>query len=196
MNIVLAGAPGCGKDTVSKRLIREFGDNYKLICAGDLLRAEKASGSKLGKEIASIIDSGNYVSDELISKIIFNEIKKPISIDKRFLIDGYPRSIKQAKDLESMIKVPIIIWINISDETTIKRNLQRGKESGRPDDSNEELIKERIKVYKQTTLPLKKYYSDRIVNIDGEQSKDEVYQDVIDILFATYKEPKDITEIL
>lgn len=186
------GNPGAGKGYITTRLIKEHGDNYKLICAGDLLRAEKKSGSPLGKKIAKLIDSGNYVSDELITNIVYNEIKKEKSINKSFLLDGYPRTVKQAKSLEAMINPPIIIWLNVSDEVTIKRNLDRGVEFGRPDDSNIDLIKERLKIYKESTLPLKKHYSGRVINIDAERSKDEVYSDVLDILFETFKEPKNI----
>lgn len=192
MNVVMMGNPGAGKGYITTRLIKEYGENYKLICAGDLLRAEKKSVSVIGKKIAKLIDGGNYVPDELITNIIYNEIKKEKSINKSFLLDGYPRTVKQAKSLEGMINPPIIIWLNVSDEVTIKRNLERGIESGRPDDSNVELIKERLKIYKESTLPLKNHYSGRVINIDAGRSKDVVYNDVLDILFETFKEPKNI----
>ena len=115
------GPPGAGKGTVCKKLVEEF--YYKLICAGDLLREEKASGSELGKEIASIIDGGNLVPDEMITKIIRSEINKPLRLRESYLIDGYPRTIKQGEELSKMIDVPVVIWINVSDETTIERNL-------------------------------------------------------------------------
>ena len=192
MNVVMMGNPGAGKGYITTRLIKEYGENYKLICAGDLLRAEKKSVSVIGKKIAKLIDGGNYVPDELITNIIYNEIKKEKSINKSFLLDGYPRTVKQAKSLEGMINPPIIIWLNVSDEVTIKRNLERGIESGRPDDSNVDLIKERLKIYKESTLPLKNHYSGRVINIDAGRSKDVVYNDVLDILFETFKEPKNI----
>ena len=141
------GPPGAGKGTVCKKLVEEF--YYKLICAGDLLREEKASGSELGKEIASIIDGGNLVPDEMITKIIRSEINKPLRLKESYLIDGYPRTIKQGEDLSKMIDVPVVIWLNVSDETTIERNLNRGLTSNRPDDSNEEIIKTRIQNYKR-----------------------------------------------
>ncbi len=194
MNIVIMGPPGAGKGTMTKRLVDEF--NYKLICAGDLLRAEKASGSELGKKIASIIDDGNLVPDSMITKIIYDEIRKPVELGKYFLIDGYPRTVKQATELDQMINVQIVLWLNISDETTVSRNLKRGLTSGRPDDANEEVIRKRLQNYNDLSFPLKNFYEKNIVEIDAEGTVDEVYKRIIDTLFETYTEARDISDII
>jgi adenylate kinase len=192
------GGPGSGKGTICKRLVDEF--NYKLICAGDLLREEKSSGSELGKQIAKLIDAGNLVSDETITKIVYNQFKQSIEIGRYYLIDGYPRTLKQAISLDQMINTQIVLWINVSDETTIKRNLNRGLTSGRPDDSNIEIIKKRLDSYKELSIPIKDYYEDCIIEIDGEGTPDEVYRDISDMLFDTYKETykerRDVNDIL
>jgi adenylate kinase len=188
------GGPGSGKGTICKKLIEEF--NYKLICAGDLLREEKSSGSELGNQIGKLIDAGNLVPDNIITDIIYNEFKKPTKLGNFFLIDGYPRSIKQAISLSQMINVQIVLWLEVSDETTIKRNLNRGLTSGRPDDANEDIIKKRLDNYKEMSIPIKRYYDDCIVEIDGEGTPDEVYQRIIDTLFENVKEPRDVSDIL
>ena len=194
MNIIIIGPPGSGKGTVCKRLVEEF--DYKLICAGDLLRKEKASGSKIGSQIASLIDKGNLAPDEMVTKIIYNEIKSPIKLGQSFLLDGFPRTLEQAKSLDLMINIPVVIWLNVSDDTSIKRNLKRGLTSGRPDDGNIEIIKSRLEIYKKESLSLRKYYDSIIVDIDGEGTQDEVYKSIIDIFFETHKELKDINDIL
>ncbi len=188
------GAPGSGKGTMTKRLVDEF--NYKLVCAGDLLRSEKKSGSKIGNKIAKLIDAGDLVPDSIVTKIIYEEVKRPIDVGRFFLIDGYPRTIEQAHTLDQMINVSIVIWLDISDETTISRNLQRGLTSGRPDDANEYIIKRRLDTYKKLSLPIKEFYGSRILEIDGEGTKDEVYRRIVDTLFETYKEAKDIRDII
>lgn len=194
MNIVIIGGPGAGKGTICKKLVDEF--NYKLICAGDLLREEKASGSKLGNQIAKLIDGGNLVPDETITKILYNQFKQPIEVGRYFLIDGYPRTLKQAISLDQMINTQIVLWINVSDETTIKRNLNRGLTSGRPDDSNIDIIKRRLDSYKELSIPIKDYYDECIIEIDGEGTPDEVYKRIVDTLFETYREERDISDIL
>ena len=194
MNIIIMGGPGSGKGTICKKLVNDF--NYKLISAGDLLREEKSSDSELGKKIATLIDAGNLVPDNVITDIIYNEFKKPTKLGNFFLIDGYPRSIKQAISLSQMINVQIVLWLEVSDETTIKRNLNRGLTSGRPDDANEDIIKKRLDNYKEMSIPIKRYYDDCIVEIDGEGTPDEVYQRIIDTLFENVKEPRDVSDIL
>jgi len=194
INLVLMGPPGSGKGTMTNKLKNDF--PYRLICAGDILRAEKASGSKLGKEISKIIDKGNLVPDQMIDELMFKEISKGIRIEESFLIDGYPRTVKQAINLDAMINVPVVVWLNVSDETTIKRNLNRGLTSGRPDDANEDVIRQRLENFKSMSLPVKQYYANKIVEIDGEGTIDEVYQRIVDTLFENVKEPKDLSDII
>lgn len=195
MNIVILGAPGSGKGTMCKRLVEEF--DYKFISAGDILRSEKSTGSELGKKIGKIIDKGNLLPDPMVTKIIYNEIRKGLRINQAFLIDGYPRSIKQATSLDQMINVSVVIWLNVPDEITIERNTRRGRMgSGRPDDSSDEIIKKRLNNFKEVSLPVKNWYGDRIVEIDATGTVDEVYKRITDTLFDTVKDPKDLSDIV
>jgi len=194
-NIIIMGAPGSGKGSMCKKLVEEF--DYKLVSAGDILRAEQATGSELGKKIGDIIDGGNLLPDSMIDKIIYNEIRKGLRIDQAFLVDGYPRSIKQALSLDQMINVPVVIWLSVPDEVTIERNTRRGRMgSGRPDDSSDEIIRKRLDTFKEISLPVKKWYDDRIVEIDATGTVDEVYKRITDTLFNTVKEAKEASDIV
>ena len=99
MNIVLMGCPGAGKGTQSAKLQDKF--HLKHISTGDVLRAEIASGSALGQEIAGIINKGNLVPDELMISILENIVK---STDKGIIFDGFPRTVAQAEALDAMMK--------------------------------------------------------------------------------------------
>jgi adenylate kinase len=98
--------------------------------------------------------------------------------------------------LDQMINVPVVIWLSVSDEITISRNIKRGLTSGRPDDSNEDIIRKRLDTFKELSLPVKKWYTDRIVEIDGEGTIDEVYQIIMDTLFETVKEMRTVNDII
>ena len=194
-NIIILGYPGSGKGTISNRLKDNF--DYKLICTGDILRQEKASGSEIGKKIGKLIDKGNLVPDTIVDKLVYNEVKKGKPLSKSFLIDGYPRSINQALRLDQMINVSVVIWLSIPDELTIERNTRRGRMgSGRPDDSSEEIIKKRLDTFKKISLPVKKWYEKRIVEVNAEGTMDDVYQRIIDTLFETIQEPRDLGDII
>lgn len=172
-NLILIGKPGSGKGTISNLLKDEYG--YSLICMGDILREEKESGSELGKEIARLIDAGNLVPDEMVDNIMDREVAK---LKKPILIDGYPRTINQAKHLDEILDNVSVIWLEVSEKTTIERNLKRGKTSNRPDDSNVDVIKQRIENYNKLSLPLKEFYknSNRLIEIDGEGTIQEVFE--------------------
>ncbi len=181
LNIALFGPPGAGKGTQSEFLIKKY--NLFYISTGDLLRKELAAETKLGLEAKSIIAEGGLVSDEIIVQIIEKTIKSN-SEANGFLFDGFPRTYIQAYILEGlMIKLnsnlDCLICIEVPEDESVKRLLNRGKTSGRSDD-NETVIKNRLNEYKQKTLPVLNFYKERgnYFAVNGLQSINKVTEDI------------------
>jgi adenylate kinase len=185
LNIALFGPPGAGKGTQSAFLIEKYKLYY--ISTGDILRKEISNKTKLGLEAKSIIAEGGLVSDELIVQIIEKTIKNnPES--NGFLFDGFPRTWIQAYILEGLMMklnstLNCLISIEVSEEESVKRLLLRGETSGRSDD-NEVVIRNRLKEYKDKTLPILKFYKEKgnYFPVNGLQSIKEVTNDVVDII--------------
>jgi len=185
LNIVLFGPPGAGKGTQAKKLCEKYGLIH--LSTGDLLRDEITRGTVLGLQAKSIMDSGVLVSDEIVIGMIGSKLDANKD-SKGFIFDGFPRTQAQAKALDELLeskssRITMMIALEVTDEELTKRLLQRGMESGRADDQNEEIIKRRVYEYNSKTAPLKQYYS--------MQSKfHSVYgmgtiEDIFDLLCAT-----------
>ncbi len=158
LNIALFGPPGAGKGTQSEFLIKKYKLFY--ISTGNLLRKEIKEESDLGLAAKSIIEEGGLVSDEIIVQIIEKTIKNNPDANG-FLFDGFPRTYVQAFILEGlMIKLDTslnrLISIDVPEEVSVKRLMERGKTSGRSDDT-EIVIRNRLKEYHDKTLPVLKY---------------------------------------
>ena len=177
MNIILFGPPGAGKGTQSKYLV----DKLKAfqISTGDLLRQEMFKNSDIGKAIVNDMNDGNFVSDEivnqLIKKIVFDPQKK-----NKLIFDGYPRSLSQAKYLNSLLemsnqKIDLILFLNTDKETIIKRIEKRKVIENRSDDNLNTILK-RYDTYMKTTQPVLNFYSDNpnFKEIDGSLEIDEI----------------------
>ncbi|RLD61609.1 MAG: adenylate kinase [Bacteroidetes bacterium] len=185
LNIALFGPPGAGKGTQSEFLI----EKYKLfyISTGDALRKELKEETELGLEAKSIIEQGGLVSDEIIVQIIEKTIKNNPEANG-FLFDGFPRTYVQAYILEGlMIKLDTslnsLISIEVPEEESVKRLLERAKTSNRSDD-NEVVIRTRLKEYSEKTLPVLKYYKDKGIytKVDGTKGISEVTTDIEEII--------------
>lgn len=190
INIALFGPPGAGKGTQSEFLIKKY--NLFYISTGDLLRKEIAEGTKLGLEAQSIIASGGLVSDEIIVQIIEKTIKaNPES--RGFLFDGFPRTYIQAYILEGLMlklntALNCLISIEVDEEVSVERLLNRGKTSGRSDD-NETVIRNRLREYNEKTLPVLDFYKEKGIykGINGQSTIEEVNLQIRQIIKAELK---------
>jgi adenylate kinase len=160
INIVLFGKPGAGKGTQAEFLK----EKYKLthISTGDVFRFNLKNDTELGKQARVYMDNGDLVPDELTTKMLIDEVKKHPDTNG-ILFDGYPRTISQAEALDAFLptigsQVAATVALEADDEILIQRLLERGKTSGRPDDQDEEKIRNRYQEYNEKTAPLMDYY--------------------------------------
>ena len=177
MNIILFGPPGAGKGTQAKFLVEKI--NGYQISTGNMLRLEIQKNSKIGKEIINDMNDGKFVSDEIVNKLIEKITLDPQKKD-RLIFDGYPRSISQAKNLESLLKNPnqkidLIFFLNVNKETIVKRIEKRKIIEQRTDDDLNTILK-RYDTYMQTTRPVLDYYSKNpnFYEIDGSLKIDDI----------------------
>eukprot|EP01027_Heterolobosea_sp_BB2_P027024 GEZU01042201.1.p1 GENE.GEZU01042201.1~~GEZU01042201.1.p1 ORF type:complete len:242 (+),score=90.28 GEZU01042201.1:100-825(+) len=172
--VFVLGGPGSGKGTQCANLVKEFG--FVHLSAGDLLRAEKDSGTPEGNMIADMIKNGQIVPGEVTIRLLKKAMSK-YPADTTFLIDGFPREMKQALDFERQVTpCKFVLFFECSEEVMEKRLLKRGETSGRTDD-NAESIKKRFRTYIHQTMPVIEYFSalDKVKRIDAHKSPEEVY---------------------
>lgn len=179
-NLILFGPPGVGKGTQSSRLIEKYG--WIHLSTGDLLRAEIGKQTPLGIEAKHFIDQGQLVPDEVVIGMIGSALDaNPQS--KGFLFDGFPRTVAQAEALDKLLKlkksaINLVLALEVSEEELVHRLLNRGKTSGRSDDSNEKVIRDRIREYESKTAPVADYYASfgKVAHIPGEGSIDDIFK--------------------
>ena len=178
LNLVLFGPPGAGKGTQSNLLI----DKYNLVhlSTGDILRGEIAEGTALGLEAKTLMDRGDLVPDEVVIGMISSKLDNNPDANG-FIFDGFPRTTAQAESLDNLLKgkettISAMLSLKVEDEELIRRLLERGKNSGRADDQNKEIIANRINEYNNKTAPLKEYYSNqnKLTEIKGIGSVEEI----------------------
>lgn len=189
-NIVIFGAPGCGKGTQSARLIDRYG--FEHISTGNVLRNEIKKGTELGAIAKSYIDKGNLIPDDLMVRILADVYDKAGNVEG-VIFDGFPRTIPQAEALEKMLaerggKVDIMLDLDVPHEELIKRLIERGKVSGRADD-NEETIKKRLVIYDTQTKPLIEWYKAKGVyeHIHGVGELNKILEDICKAIDALDK---------
>jgi len=180
LNIVIFGPPGAGKGTQSKIVAQEFG--LKHISTGEILRAAIVEQSPLGIEAQRRIDKGNFVSDEIAIGLIKEELSKNGAV-KGYVFDGFPRNTLQAAKLDEMLgstghSVTMMISLEVTDDELVARLLNRGKETDRPDDKEDGIIRKRLDIYENTTRPVLDFYKNqgKFKGIDGMGSVNEIFE--------------------
>lgn len=185
MNLILFGPPAAGKGTQAKRLVDEKG--FIQLATGDMLRAARASGSELGKKVASILDSGALVSDEIVIALIAEQLDRNTNASG-FIFDGFPRTVAQAEALDELLaqkgqKIDHVIRLVVDETALVNRISLRFKEQGRSDDNPEVYVK-RLIAYNEQTAPLLPFYGARnlITEVDGMANIDKVAGAIDEVL--------------
>ena len=202
-NLVFLGAPGAGKGTQAKRISEKYGIPH--ISTGDILRANIKAGTKLGKLAKSYIDKGALVPDEVIIKVMESRLAEA-DCKNGYLLDGFPRTIEQAKALDKITDVTLAVHIVVDNDAVVARIAGRrmcvcgesyhvsahpsdvcdkcGAKLYQRDDDKEETVKSRLEVYERQTAPLIEYYSAKGVlrDVDGMKDVADVTSEIVKVI--------------
>ncbi|HSE07231.1 MAG TPA: adenylate kinase [Nocardioidaceae bacterium] len=177
MRLILMGPPGAGKGTQAKVISTRLG--IPAISTGDIFRANVSEGTPLGVEAKRYMDAGDYVPDEITNAMVRDRLAQA-DASTGFLLDGYPRTVAQVEELDSMLadagsSLDAVVVLTVDDEELIQRLLRRAETEGRADDT-EEVIRYRQNVYNEQTAPLLAVYAQHglLVAVDGMGGVDEV----------------------
>jgi len=186
VNFLIFGPPGSGKGTQSVRLAEKF--NLIHLSTGDMLRAEIAEGTELGKKMSLIMSKGELVPDEVVIEMIAYKIDSSKG-SAGFLFDGFPRTVDQTISLEKMLnqrdmKIDQMLVLDVDHDELVKRLIARAELSGRPDDKDPAVIENRIDVYKQKTEPIINYCSKKGLYqpVNGLGTIDEIFKRLTDYM--------------
>ena len=160
LNIILFGAPGCGKGTQAALIKEKYNINH--ISTGEVIRGEIARGTDLGKSMQEYIEAGKLAPDSIVIGMIRNYIAEHKDAVGN-IFDGFPRTTAQAEEFDRILdedglSVNVMVYMDVPEEELVKRILLRGKDSGRADDASEDVIRNRIAVYNQQTAIVADYY--------------------------------------
>ncbi len=179
-NLILFGPPGSGKGTQSEKLIERYGLMH--LSTGNLLREEIALKTRLGLEAKAFMDSGQLVPDAVVIGMIRSALETHPDVNG-FLFDGFPRTVAQAEALDQLLagydtEIAAVLALHVTREELMKRLMNRGKTSGRSDDTNEEVIRSRIIEYENKTAAVARHYEKfgKVVNVEGEGTIEEIFQ--------------------
>ena len=183
--VFVLGGPGSGKGTQCERLIQKYG--VKHLSAGDLLRAEVASGSAVGEECQALMKEGKLVPTEVTLGLIRKAMAQ--AEQKTFIIDGFPRAVDQGEAFEAAIKpCEFVLFLDCPKEAMQERLLKRGETSGRADD-NLETIAKRFDTFMEVSMPVMDHFADKVHKVSSVPAPDEVFVEVCKVFQAPGIEP-------
>jgi adenylate kinase len=181
LNVLLLGPQGAGKGTQAKRIAGEY--DIPHIASGEILRAEMAAGTDLGRRVRDVYDRGDLVSDDLMIELIRTRLEQP-DTESGFVLDGFPRTTVQAEALDEMFgeigrQFSVVFALQVPDEVAFERLRRRAEIEGRADDTDE-AIQRRLDNYHRETEPLVEYYRVRgnLVPIHGDRTENEVFAEI------------------
>jgi len=186
LDIVILGPPGAGKGTQAKLVAAEAGLPH--INTGDMLRAEIAAETELGRRVKAIVDRGDYVPDDLMIELIRARLEQDDTVDG-FVLDGFPRTLAQAEALDRMLEeiergeLTVVLNFQVTDDCVVERLHGRELKEGRSDDTPD-VIRHRLDVFHEQTEPLVGYYRNKgiLVGIHADRTVDEVFAEVEQVL--------------
>lgn len=180
MNIVLFGAPGCGKGTQAALLKAHYGIEH--VSTGEVIRDHIRRGTTLGREVQACIERGELAPDAVVISMISDYLSEHRDA-AGCIFDGFPRTTAQAEAFDRLLtehgmQVDLMIRIKVEEEELIRRILLRGKDSGRADDASEEVIRQRLEVYWAQTAVVAEHYKaqGKYIKVDGEGTIEEVFE--------------------
>jgi adenylate kinase len=179
VRLVLLGPPGAGKGTQAEKLAEKLG--IPQISTGELFRHNIGNGTKLGLEAKRYLDAGDLVPSELTNQLVDDRLDDP-DVAGGFILDGYPRAVEQAKALREMLdrrglQLDAVIELRVSEDLLFDRLKGRGRA-----DDTDDVIRNRMKVYRDETAPLLDYYSDEVKTVDAVGTVDEVFARALKVL--------------
>ena len=179
INLILFGPPGSGKGTQATKLVETY--DLLHISTGDLFRYEMSNNTPLGLEAKSYINKGELVPDSVTIGMLRNKVEANPNV-RGYIFDGFPRNIAQSAALDQLLaergtEVSELMMLEVPDDEIVSRLLNRGKTSGRTDDTDEAIIRNRIEIYKSETSPVFAYYSEKnkATKINGVGEIEEIF---------------------